>query len=87
MSMFDQFAGIGEGLALTRRPLLTLEQDKATSSASSAHGTKPMERKHGDPNNSYYNKCEKPDVGADWMNGRISAAALRTQKPYQSDSE
>jgi len=85
MSMFDQIAGLGGGLPLTRRPLLTLEQDKANGSL--ARGERPAERKSGNPNNSYYDKAPKPEMGADWMNGRVSAAALRTQKPYQSDSE
>lgn len=62
----------GIGSGLTRRTLLTLEAAE--------------ERKHGDPNNSYSDKLAKPEIGKD-VPVAPAAAASRSKKPWQSDSE
>lgn len=85
---FDEMAGIQGEFTLTRRPLLTLGESEPTANGQAKQGSyQAAERVHGNANQAYRDKAEKPDVGADWMKGRGTTAAARTQKPWQSDTE
>jgi hypothetical protein len=85
MSAFDKLAGIAE--SYTRRPLKTLGEaggdKKSTPAATMDYGSPPREFEHGSPNTAF-RPCPKPAFGGDGtMKGKVSAAALRTKKPYQ----
>lgn len=88
MSAFDKLAGITEGF--TRRPLKTLGEAggdvKSTNDATTDYGKPPRETDE-DPN-SAYRPCPKPAYGSDaTMSGKVTAAALRSKKPYQHNTK